>query len=441
MSEPVMSEPATGRAAATVVIDRLGAQGDGIAGETGGEGSAPLYVPFALPGEIWAKPDPATSSATGQTGGGRLTLLANPNPARVAPLCRHFGTCGGCVAQHMAAPLYAAWKRDAVAEAFRQRGLDAEVASLRTILPHSRRRATLSAVRTRDGLVFGYHARASHDICDIVQCPVLDPRLEAALPNLRAICGLLLLDNDKAGEARVSVTLAKHGLDVALTGAFRKIDAQTRLAVVQQAQSARIQRLTANGEPVLAGAAPLVTIAGVDVALPDTAFLQAVAEAEAVILRLVVEGAGAPATTKASVLDLFCGLGTFTFALAKVAPVFALDGDASAIAALTAASTHLQAVKPIEARRRDLFREPLSTRELDAFDIAVLDPPRAGAAAQVHELARSKVRRVVMVSCNPATMARDCAVLVAGGYKLGVVTPIDQFVFSAHVEAVAVLTR
>ena len=337
-----MSERADPSSAGKVVIDRLGAQGDGVAALAG----APVFIPFALPGETWLSPPPQ--------GAVRPTHpIGNTSPDRIAAVCPNFGSCGGCVAQHMSPSLYASWKRGIVVEAFRQRGIAADIGPLRSIAARSRRRASLSAVRSENGIVFGYHARASHDICNIAQCPVLDPRIEAALGGLKSICGLLLLDNDKAGEARVAITLAKHGLDVSMTGAFRNIDARARFEIIQLAQQAHIQRLISNGEPVLAGAAPVVMISGVEVDLPDTAFLQAVPEAEAEILRLVIDGIARPPTKKSRIVDLFCGLGTYTFSLAKLAPVFALDSDTAAIAALTTAAKRLQGVKPIEPRRRD----------------------------------------------------------------------------------------
>ncbi len=408
--------------------------GDGVAETTEGA----VFVPFALPGEAWL-PSPDSAAAFVQAS------QSTPNPGRVVPACPHFGACGGCVAQHMtrtgtAASVYGNWKRGIVVEAFRQRGLEADVGNLAEVPEHSRRRAAFTAVRAGTGIRLGYHARASHAVCDIGTCLVLAPPIEAALPELKSICALLL-SRDAAAEARVTVTLAKHGLDVAITGAGRKIDARGRIEAIGLAQKAGIQRLIVDGDAVLAGAVPVVTLSGVDVALPDQTFLQAVPQAEEAITKLVLSGVSGVKSKKAYVADLFCGLGTFTFALAKQARVFAVDGDTAAIAALSAAAKHVQGIKPIEARRRDLFRDPLSERELRDFDAVVLDPPRAGAAAQVATLAKSKVPKVVMVSCNPATLARDVRTLVDGGYQLGPVTPIDQFLYSAHVEVVAILQR
>lgn len=412
---------------APLVIDRVGAQGDGFARGSSGD----VFVPFALPGEHWRASIGTPNS---------YALASAPSSVRVQPPCPHFGRCGGCVAQHMSSAFYAEWKRGIVVDAFRHRGIEADVTAMVGIAPHSRRRATLTVVRADGGVALGYHARASHTVCAIEQCPVLAPAIETALPVLRSICDLVM-PKAAGAELRLTITRAKNGLDVALSGRVRKLAQPDLQKVAALAQQARIQRLMADDEALLAGSSPVTTIDGVDITLPDTAFLQAVEEAEIAMRRLVVDAVGTPKSKKARVADLFCGLGTFTFALARSAPVFAVDGDKAAIDALADGARRARGIKPIEARRRDLFRDPLSARELAAFEAVVIDPPRAGAAAQVAELARSTVKRVVMVSCNPATLARDVRTLIDGGYRLGTVTPIDQFLYSGHVEAVAVLTR
>jgi 23S rRNA (uracil1939-C5)-methyltransferase len=198
-----------------------------------------------------------------------------------------------------------------------------------------------------------------------------------------------------------------------------------------------IARITIDGETIVERARPALVIGGASVEPPPGAFVQVAAEAEAEMVRLVVAAAG-----KAKrVADLFCGVGTFALPLARGARVLAVDGEEAAIAALVAAARHAQGLKPIETKVRDLFRMPLSPKELDGLDAAVLDPARAGAEAQARQLARSAVSVAICVSCNPGTLARDVRILLDGGYALDSVTPIDQFLYSHHVEAVAVLRR
>jgi 23S rRNA (uracil1939-C5)-methyltransferase len=399
-------------------IARLGAQGDGIA-ETG---SGPRFVPFALPGE-----------RVRLAANGLPDVVSSASSDRVAPVCRHFGTCGGCVAQHMSDRLYAGWKRSIVVEAFRHHGLRAEIEPLRRISLGSRRRAVLTARHETSGSVaLGYHRRKSTDLIDIEECPILEPAIVARLEALRSIAGAL-----PSGEIRLTALLTHGGLDVAINHDARRLgpDATDRLCEIAAVH--RLARITVNGEVAMERAAPALSFGAVEVVPPPGVFVQAAAAAEQEISRLVADAVG----RSKRVADLFCGVGTFTLPLARLSRVLAVDGDQAAIAALDAAARRAQGLRPIETKLRDLFREPLSARELKDFDAIVFDPPRAGAKAQAERLAQSPVPLIVAVSCDPGTLARDLRILVDGGYSIEAVTPIDQFLFSAHVEAVAVLRR
>jgi len=404
-----------------LLITRVGAQGDGVA-DVGG---APVFVPFTLASES------VMAEVLGERG--RLIELLLPSASRIKPICRHFGVCGGCSVQHMAAEIYSAWKRDLVIAAFRARGLDVNVAPL--LEPGGKRRhAVFGVERSESGVAIGFHEAASHALVAIEECPVLEPKIVAVLPALGRLIAPLL---SKRGEARLTVTLTKSGLDVQLEGSERRLTAEVRRRLAMGSTNLDLARLAVGNDDVCETLPPFLTFGIVDVVLPQGVFVQAVAEAESEITRLVVE-----ATGKAkSVADLFCGLGAFTFPLAARARVSAYDGDQAAIAALGGAAKKATGLKPITARVRDLFREPLSALELNEHDVVVFDPPRAGAEAQARKLAQSKVKTVVAVSCNPATLARDVRHLIDGGYKLEVATPIDQFVYSAHVEVVAVFRR
>lgn len=402
-----------------VVIERLGSGGDGVVSEA----REPTYVPLALPGERWRL-------APGEAAQ-RLTL----SPDRAAPVCRHFGRCGGCLAQHMSRRLYAEWKHASVVEAFRRRGIDADVRPLEIVAMQSRRRAFLGVELGATLTGIGFREEGRHDLVDMAECPVLDPLIVAALPSLRTMARLAM---PAATSGRLVVTRLDAGLDVAFENGHKSLSPSARADLARLAEAAGLVRLTVAGDPIVERASPTITLSGVAVALPPATFLQAVPEAEARLVGIVT--AALPRKVR-HVADLFSGLGTFTFPLARLARVSAYDGDKRAIAALEAAARHAQGLKPISALRRDLFREPLSPAELAAFDAVVLDPPRAGAAAQTERLARSKVPLVIAVSCAPATLARDARVLIDAGYRMGPVTAIDQFLFSAHTEAVAVFTR
>lgn len=403
-----------------VDIARLGAQGDGIAETADGA----IYVPFTLAGER------VLADIAGSRGAPVEILQASPD--RVPPVCVHFGVCGGCALQHFHWDQYLEWKRGRVVEALAAQRIEADVSPARAFPMSSRRRAAFTAMKTGRTLILGFRRALSHDIIDIVQCPILTPSLEASLPALRTLCAALL----PQGEARILATACDNGLDLLIEPEGKQRPAITpALAIL--AQEAGIVRLAWRSDILFSAAPARVMLAGVSVEPPPGAFLQAVPEAEAVMAALIGEAVGNSKT----VADLFAGLGTFTLALARRAKVTPVETDPVMLAALAAAARRASGLKPVTALRRDLFREPLAPAELNAFDAVVFDPPRAGAIAQAQTLAKSKVKRVVAVSCNPASFARDARALIDGGYRLDRVTPIDQFVFSPHVELVASFTR
>ena len=404
-----------------VDIVRVGAQGDGVAAGDG----PPLFVPFSLPGErVRALID-----------GGRIRLqdVLKASPSRIAPVCQHFGVCGGCSLQHMATDSYAEWKREQVIAAFRARGLDVPVRDL--VRPSGLRRRAVFTVRNSAGSIeIGFNEAGTHDLVALVECPVLDPRIVAAIPGLRTLIAPLL---PKSDDVRVSVTMTCAGLDISLDGVRRTLSPDVRTRIARDAADMKLARVSVGDEPVYESLPPFLRFGAVEVVLPPKIFIQAVAEAEQEMANQIVAALG----KAKSVVDLFAGIGAFSFPIASRAKVSAYDSDARAIAALAAAVKKASGIKPVVARVRDLFREPLSALELNDFDAVVFDPPRAGAEAQARMIAKSKVKAVVAVSCNPATLARDARILVDGGYTLEDVMPIDQFLYSAHIEAVAVFRR
>ena len=397
-----------------LTIVRLGHRGDGVA-------AGPVFVPYALPGE--------TVSAVVDGDRGRLVALQGPSPDRIEPFCPHFTSCGGCAVQHLAEPAYRAWKRALVVDALRQAGLDAPVDDLVDAHGRGRRRVTLHA---RKGKV-GFAEARSHDLVDLDACPILVPELNRGLEAVRAIEKLL---RGLGKPLDIVLTATLTGLDCDVRGAGR-LDAALRLRLTDLAARFDLARLSNHGDVLIERRTPLVRFGSAEVSPPPGAFLQATEEADRVLTDLVREGLGKAKT----VADLFCGCGTFALALAPASHVHAHDADKPAVAALERAARRTPGLKPVTAQARDLFHRPLLADELKPFDAVVFDPPRAGAEAQARRLAASKVRRVVSVSCNPATFARDAALLIAGGYRLARVTPVDQFRHSAHVELVGLFDR
>jgi 23S rRNA (uracil1939-C5)-methyltransferase len=358
--------------------------------------------------------------------------VVSASPERIAPVCPHFGVCGGCQTQHWDFARYREWKRGLVADALQHAGLEAPVGDLTDAHGEGRRRAVFHARRAAHGVLeVGFAAYRAHNIVAIDRCPVLAPSLSGALPAAWAIAEAIGPDKP----LDIQVTATEAGLDVDVRGSG-PLGARHTATLARLAEPHRLARLTRHGELIVQRVAPTVRMGKAAVALPPGAFLQATAEGEAVLARLTLEHA---ANAK-NLADLFCGVGPFALRLAERARVTAADSDAAAIAALREAAK-MPGLKPIIAEVRDLFRRPLAPDELKPFDAVVFDPPRQGAEAQARQLAASRVPLIVAVSCNAATFARDARLLVDGGYRLTSVTPVDQFRYSAHVEIVGRFER
>ncbi|WP_108663604.1 class I SAM-dependent RNA methyltransferase [Acuticoccus kandeliae] len=369
--------------------------------------------------------------------------LSDAERAAGEAICSLYGRCGGCNRLHLSDEAYAEEKRGRVRDALGQRGLAPAIEPLRRAPLASRRRATFTAVAGTGGVKVGYQAARSHEVVDVVTCPALAPELNAALPAIRSLATTAA---GGAGRARLTATLGSNGIDVAVTTEApqrpvkkgrRPTRRERRPSPILTTDAPAIIRLNVDGDLAFARETPVVRFDGVDIPLPPASFLQASREGEAHLIGLVTAGA---AGTEA-LADCFCGLGTFTVPLTRVAKVTAIDVDGPALRALEDGLAHAAGRRGSTIVRRNLMQHPLSAKELAQFDTVVFDPPRAGAEALSHALAASAVPRVVAVSCDPDTFARDAAILVAGGYLVDTVAPVDQFVGTTHIEAVAVFRR
>lgn len=418
----------------TLTVSGLGAQGDGLARH----GDTPVFIAGALPGET------VTVRACGKKGDGLAADLISVETAsadRVDPPCPHYSACGGCSLQHYAPAAEAEWKREILCQTLRARGLDpVAVGPLVRIGAGTRQRATFAWRRLRDRVVLGYNQRASHQIIDLQTCLLLEPALAALLPALRELVAAVA-PVGTLGD--LSVTLTDSGVDLCLDlPEYPGLEALEQIGQWAETHAAaRIgARIDGVYHPLLTPRAPLVRFDGASVDLPPQAFLQpsrAGADALLAAVRAALAGTDGP------LLDLFCGLGTFALPLAGDGrTVRGFDSEATAVAALSRAAKALK--RPLTATVRDLFRDPVEGKELKDVATVLLDPPRAGADAQcraLSEKAGAAVRRVVMVSCSPATFARDARTLCDGGFRLVQVVPVDQFVWSSHLEVVARFDR
>ena len=422
-----------------VTVRRIGAQGDGIAEGPCGR----LYIPATVAGDR-VRVRPVAARGNGHTA--EVVELVGAGPGRAAPPCRHFGTCGGCSLQHLADDAYAAWKLDRLTAALARAGVAAdEMAPLARTRAGARRRAGFVADRPKNGgpARLGFSVRRGHAVVDIGECPVLAPALVALIPALRALMGELL---PPGGRTTLAATALPAGVDL-VVGWPETPGLAMRERLARFADEGDLARLSwrynnPNGlnlsEPIAQRRPFVAMFGGVPVALPPGGFIQASDAGEAALVAAVL------AATRGAerIADLFCGAGTFTLPLAvRGARLEAIDGDAAALAALARAVKQATGVSQVRCEHRDLFTRPLAAAELGRFDAVVFDPPRAGAAAQAKALAASAVPLVVAVSCNVDTFARDAALLAEGGYRLARITPVDQFLWSPHMELCAAFRR
>ena len=385
-------------------IVRIAARGDGVT-------PSGRHVPFGVPGDAVLDD-------------GALAF----GPHHQEPPCRHFPECGGCQLQHADDEAYRGYLVSRIETALAQHGLAGTIRHPHISPPRSRRRAALKALKVGQSALVGFNAEMSHRIVDMRECHILRPELFEFVEPLRELLASLLTPRRAA---EIQLTLIDRGLDVSIKGIFAG-----RLAEIEQLTSfairhdlARLSVDRAMGPEILFEPQPAsVTLSGVPVAFPPGSFLQATQDGEAELVVSVQEALGG----SKRIADLFAGLGTFTLAT---------DASYAAEASRDGTLALKRSAPAVLVDHRDLYRRPLDPGELKQFDAIILDPPRAGAAEQIAQLAKSAVTRIAYVSCNPATFARDAKSLVEGGYALGWVKPVGQFRWSTHVELASCFTR
>lgn len=407
-------------------IDALGSGGDGIARHSDG---APVFIPLTVPGDV-------VRARVGKDREGHyrgvLGDVVEPGPGRVTPPCSHFGTCGGCRLQHMSDSVYAAFKKDIVTTALQRAGVDAgEIKDVIVIPPATRRRASFSAVLSGRDVVVGFNLHQSDKVMDVPDCRILKPEIITLVSRMKPYLKNILPPKKTVD---VMIQMVEGSVDACFTGRI-DMNLRTQETFADMVNELGITRISVRArerdvfDVVLARHSVTKTFGGIKVNLPPGAFLQASDEAEAILTGLVMDAASGAR----NVADLFCGAGTFTGPLSTGRKVVGVDVEDAAIQALKGAGIKCQA--------RNLFQEPMMAAELDGFDAVVLDPPRAGAQAQVRELARSDVPKIIYVSCNPQSFAKDARVLQDAGYRLLSVQPVDAFRWAAHIESVGIFMK
>lgn len=414
-----------------VTIDEIGGRGDGLAKVDG----KVIYVPYSAPGDV------VDVKLNGSRG--RIKHIHQKSEHRVEPLCPHFTKCGGCMLQHVAGDYYKGWKEGLITTALANQGLqDVDVAPLVVSPLHSRRRTTFQAIgRGKGNIALGYAEKGSHNLIDINQCPILVPEITAFMKPLRAFIGSCL---EKKQKMSIQITKGDNGLDVVFK-TKGEISLDMRMDLAEFAEKNDLARVswfdtglkTPYYEMLAERKKPYVTFGGNKVFFPQGSFLQATVEGQQALINAMLEGVkGAK-----HVVDLFSGCGTFSIAAAKYATVHAVENNEEMLVALKNSANQMEDINLVTTELRDLFLRPLLPHELNQYDAAIIDPPRAGARHQMTEIINSDIKTLVMISCNPITFARDVHNLQDAGFSMGKVIPVDQFLYSPHLEILSIFNR
>lgn len=392
-------------------VIRIAAKGDGVT-------ASGRHVPGGVPGDVVN--DDGTLS---------------PGPHHATPPCRHFGTCGGCQLQQAGEEALRSFVTERVAFAAEGQGIAiGELLPTHLSPPRTRRRATLHGLRTGQGAALGFRERGSHRIVDMKDCQILLPELFDLVAALRGLVAR------HAGRQPVDIELTAidQGIDCTLRGIAAEGLAAAE-AVLDFARDHGLARLSLDrgfGPETVWEPEPVTVMLGdVPVPFPHGSFLQPTRDGEDAL----VEDARSFVGDAATIADLFAGLGTFAFRLARGRKVLAVEGARDAHLACKAAA-NLRG-QQVHSLHRDLFRNPLQPDEAGRFAAIVLDPPRAGAREQVGQIAASTANRVVYVSCNPSSWAKDARTLVDAGFRLEKLRPVGQFRWSTHVELTSYFVR
>ena len=378
-------------------------------------------VPRALPGE---------EIALGKENKFKIIL---PSKDRITPVCAHYKGCGGCSMQHSTQSFIKDWKSNVIKSCLSARGLETIIKPILTSKTNSRRRVTLHGIKTKKSVTVGFFKRNTHELISTPSCELVNPEILSAFSLFEEIT---LIGATRKSIIEISVTVSKEGLDLNILNG-KKLDNQSIMKITGLCESFNIARITWNEDLLANFLNPTIVFQGIAITPPPNAFLQATEQGQ----EILITNAMLSVFDSDKVIDLFSGCGTFTLPAAKRSEVLAIDKTKSMLIAIDQAWRETTGLKKVTSRSQDLFKEPVGKEELNSFDAAIIDPPRVGAEAQSHELAKSHIKRISSVSCNPRTFSRDAKILVDSGFKLDWVQPIDQFLWSSHIELVAQFSR
>ncbi len=414
-----------------VTIDELGGRGDGIVQISGKR----IYVPFTVSGDI--------VDVKYEGSKGRVRHIHQASTHRIDPICQHYTKCGGCQLQHVEDNYYRNWKTGLIETALVNQGIDdADILSLYISPIGSRRRAGFHAISRGDGeIILGYAEKGSHNLIDLKMCPILVPEIVKFIIPLKSFLKKILKKKQKMA---IQVTRGDNGLDVVFKGKG-EVTLNLRMDLATLAEKNNLSRIswfdTSLKKPYYETLAerrkPYVKFGGHKVFFPEGSFLQATSQGQVALISTMLRGIKGCNR----VVDLFSGCGTFSIAAANYANVHAVENNEDMLTSLKNSANLIQGIKQVTTELRDLFLRPLLPHELNEYEVAIIDPPRAGARHQMVEIINSDIKKLIMVSCNPVSFARDAQALIGAEFKMGAILPVDQFLFSPHLEIITVFDR
>ena len=380
-----------------------------------------LEVPFSLP-------DDKVHFSIDNEGQVKLIELVPSSSYRNEPKCPQFTKCGGCSLQHASESFVSNWKKSIVTEKLKNQNIYPEFLTAFVTPERSRRRAVFSGRRTKKGVLVGFHSPRSENIVPIVGCIILELKILSFLSGMEKITALACT---RSSIIKIHVSNSENGLDVCVEGA-KPLDQELQETIASIAVEYQLARLSWDGDLIASIKPPVQIFGNVKIVPPELFFMQATLDSERAMVKDICESL----ENETIVADLFSGCGTFTLPLSQTKKVIAFENSFQMLKALDTAYRDASNLKVIETIVRNLQRNPVTSEELSRVSGVVINPPRSGAAEQCKELAKSKVKKILVVSCNPETFSRDASILIMGGYNLDWVRIIDQFRWSYHIEVI-----
>lgn len=417
-------------------IDFLNSKGLGVATTSLGE----INLPYVLPGEIVEFERHLYRNKITNI----LKQIIEASPQRIKPTCKYFGACGGCLLQHLNKEEYINFKNEIIAKALQEENIITKINPLIIISNSSRRRANFEVIKKNDQIFLGFHRYHSHQIINIDECPALVPQLSKLIQPLKEILFNILPNKQKA---KIFLTQASNGIDMlfVIEDKIYLDNEKKNLLSTFAKENCIIKikfRFKQTDELIYQTEDPYIKFNNIQVGIDAESFLQASFLSDEILSNIILKYCLAITPKnkeELSIVDLFCGRGTFTLPLSNHFNVQGFDSDKAAIRALKKVAS--QTKFNVQIFERDLFSSPLKIKDLNKYQLAILNPPRAGAKAQIQEMADSKIDDICYVSCNPESFIEDSKILLQGGYKLLEVTPVDQFYWSPHLEVVGFFKR